>query len=61
MVLKRPTDATDKTPQVMIFSNGDLSAFAATLERDGGRAASPSPQDDKGEVDREADGGDRST
>ena len=36
MVLKRPADAKDKTPQVMIFSNGDLTTFAAILERDGG-------------------------
>ena len=50
VVLKRPTDATDKTPQVMIFSNGDLSAFAATLERDGGRRSITVTQDDKGEL-----------
>ena len=31
VVLKRPADAKDKTPQVMIFSNGDLTNFAATL------------------------------
>lgn len=50
VVLKRPTDAADKTPQVMIFSNGDLSAFAATLERDGGRRSITVTQDDKGAV-----------
>src|SRR5580704_8110926 len=36
VVLKRPKDSTDKTPQVMIFSNGDLTTFAAVLQRDGG-------------------------
>src|ERR1700730_12289698 len=37
VVLTRPADAKDKTPQVMIMSNGDLTSFAATVERDGGR------------------------
>jgi general secretion pathway protein H len=50
VVLTRPKDATDKTPQVMIFSNGDLTAFAATLERDGGVRSVTLTQDDKGEV-----------
>ncbi|HVW69066.1 MAG TPA: type II secretion system minor pseudopilin GspH, partial [Steroidobacteraceae bacterium] len=36
IVLKKPTDAKDKTPQVMIFSSGDLTQFQLTLERDGG-------------------------
>src|ERR1700739_4903773 len=31
VVLTRPKDATDKTPQVMIFSNGDLPSFAAPV------------------------------
>lgn len=50
VVLKRPADAKDKTPQVMIFSNGDLTTFAATLERDGGARSVIVTQDDKGEV-----------
>jgi general secretion pathway protein H len=50
VVLARPKDAADKTPQVMIFSNGDLTAFAATLERDGGVRSVTLTQDDKGEV-----------
>ncbi len=50
VVLTRPDDAKDKTPQVMIFSNGDLSSFTATLERDGGlRSVTVSP-DDKGQI-----------
>jgi len=50
VVLTRPQDATDKTPQVMIFSNGDLTSFAATLERDGGKRSVTLTQDDKGAV-----------
>jgi len=50
VVLARPRDATDKTPQVMIFSNGDLTSFAATLERDGGLRSVTLTQDDKGAV-----------
>ena len=50
VVLSRPKDATDKTPQVMIFSNGDLSAFAATLEREGGVRSVTLAPDDKGVI-----------
>ncbi|MBV9697739.1 MAG: hypothetical protein JO005_12485, partial [Gammaproteobacteria bacterium] len=46
----RPKDAQDKTPQVMIFSNGDLTSFAATLTREGGTRSVTVTQDDKGEV-----------
>jgi general secretion pathway protein H len=54
VVLTRPKDATDKTPQVMIFSNGDLTAFAATLERDAGVRSVTVTQDDNGEVIEQA-------
>jgi general secretion pathway protein H len=50
VVLTRPADAKDKTPQVMIFSNGDLTNFAATLERDSGVRSVTLTQDDKGVV-----------
>jgi general secretion pathway protein H len=50
VVLRRPKDATDKTPQVMIFSNGDLTSFVATLERDGGRRSVTLTEDDSGQV-----------
>jgi general secretion pathway protein H len=50
VVLKRPKDSTDKTPQVMIFSNGDLTTFAAVLQRDGGTRSVTVTQDDKGTV-----------
>jgi general secretion pathway protein H len=50
VVLNRPKDAKDKTPQVMIFSNGDLNSFAVTLERDGGVRSITLTQDEKGQV-----------
>ena len=50
VVLNRPADAKDKTPQVMIFSNGDLTSFAATLQRDGGLRSVTITEDDKGKV-----------
>jgi general secretion pathway protein H len=50
VVLTRPKDATDKTPQVMIFSNGDLTSFSATLERDAGQRSITLTEDDQGEV-----------
>jgi len=49
-VLNRPKDAKDKTPQVMIFSNGDLTTFAATLQREGGMRSVTLTEDDKGQV-----------
>jgi general secretion pathway protein H len=50
VVLTRPKDAKDKTPQVMLFSNGDLTSFAATVERDNGLRSVTLTQDDKGQV-----------
>lgn len=50
VVLTRPKDAKDKTPQVMIFSNGDLTAFGATLEREGGLRSVTLTEDEKGAV-----------
>ena len=50
VVLRRPADAHDKTPQLMIYSDGDLTAFAATLERDGGVRSVTVTEDDKGQV-----------
>jgi len=50
VVLNRPKDAKDKTPQVMIFSNGDLTTFAATLEREGGVRSVTLTEDNKGQV-----------
>jgi general secretion pathway protein H len=53
VVLKRPADPKTKTPQVMIFSNGDLTTFAATLERDGGVRSITVDEDQKGDVTEE--------
>ena len=50
VVLRRPADAHDKTPQVMIHSDGDLTAFAVTLERDGGLRSVTVAEDDKGQI-----------
>jgi general secretion pathway protein H len=50
VVLNRPKDAKDKTPQVMIFSNGDLTSFTATLAREGGVRSVTLSEDDKGQV-----------
>jgi general secretion pathway protein H len=50
VVLHRPTDLSDKSPQVMIFSNGDLTSFEITVERDGGKRSVTLAQDDKGQV-----------
>lgn len=50
VVLTRPKDSTDKTPQVMIFSNGDLTSFSAILQRDGGTRSVTLTADDKGQV-----------
>jgi general secretion pathway protein H len=54
VVLTRPKDSKDKTPQVMIFSNGDLTSFAATVERDGGTRSVTLAPDDKGEIIEQA-------
>jgi general secretion pathway protein H len=48
VVLKKPQDAKDKTPQVMIFSSGDLTQFEVTLEREGGVRSITIAADDKG-------------
>ena len=53
VVLKRPKDATDKTPQVMIFSNGDLSTFSTVLERDNGVRSVTIKPDDKGVIEQQ--------
>ena len=54
VVLTRPADAKDKTPQIMIFSNGDLTSFAATVERDGGLRSVTLTQDEHGQVIEQA-------
>jgi general secretion pathway protein H len=46
----RPKDAKDKTPQLMIYSNGDLTTFTATLLRDAGLRSITLTEDDNGLV-----------
>ena len=50
VVLNAPADASDKTPQVMVFSNGDLTSFAVTLARTGGLRSVTIAPSDRGEV-----------
>jgi len=46
----RPKDAKDKTPQLMIYSNGDLTTFQATLLRDAGLRSITLTEDEDGLV-----------
>jgi general secretion pathway protein H len=50
VVLRPPANASDKTPQLMIYSDGDVTAFSASLERDGGARSVTVAQDDKGQI-----------
>jgi general secretion pathway protein H len=50
VTFSRTKDSKDKTPQVMIYSNGDLTSFAATLQRDAGLRSITLTQDEKGVV-----------
>jgi general secretion pathway protein H len=50
VVLRRPANAKDKTPQLMIYSNGDVTAFSVSLERDGGVRSVTVLEDDKGQI-----------
>lgn len=50
VVLKKPVDAKDKTPQLMIFSSGDVTQFKVTLEREGGVRSVTIEPDDKGVI-----------
>ncbi len=53
VVLKRPKDATDRTPQVMLFSSGELSTFSVTLERDNGVRSITIAPDNKGAIEQQ--------
>jgi general secretion pathway protein H len=50
VVLKKPKDAKDKTPQLMIYSSGDLTQFKVTIEREGGEHSVTIIEDDKGNI-----------
>ncbi len=45
------TDAADYKPHIMIFSNGDLTSFELTLEREGTDHSATLAPDDQGEVE----------
>jgi general secretion pathway protein H len=51
VVLQRPKDSKDKTPQVMLFSTGDISSFEVTIERDAGVHSVSLAPNDKGDVE----------
>ncbi|MBS0578688.1 MAG: type II secretion system minor pseudopilin GspH [Proteobacteria bacterium] len=53
IVLKRPDDAKDKTPQVMIFSSGELSTFTVTLLRDNGARSITIAPTEKDDIDQQ--------
>ena len=50
VTFNRPKDAKDKTPQLMIYSNGDLTTFQATLLRDAGLRSITLTEDQDGLV-----------
>ncbi len=50
VVLKKPEDVKDKTPQVMIFSSGELTQFEVTMEREGGVHSVTILPDEKGNI-----------
>jgi type II secretion system protein H len=47
---KRDTDLEDFSPQVLIFSNGDLSSFEITLRREGGKDVARLYSDEQSEI-----------
>jgi general secretion pathway protein H len=47
---KRATDLKDFSPQVMIFSNGDLSSFELSLQREGSRDNARIYSDEQSEI-----------
>ena len=51
VVLERPPDTTDLTPQVMLYSNGDLTPFELTLLRDSGERSIAIASNDKGLIE----------
>ena len=51
VVLERPPDSKDLTPQVMLYSNGDLTPFQLTLIRDSGQRSVAIASTDKGLIE----------
>jgi general secretion pathway protein H len=50
VVLRTPASASSLAPQVMIFSNGDLTSFELTVQRAAAQRSVTIAQDDKGQV-----------
>jgi general secretion pathway protein H len=50
IIFKPPNQEDPKKPDVMIFSNGDLSAFEITVEREGAPRSVKLAVDDKGHI-----------
>jgi general secretion pathway protein H len=55
VVVQPPTDASNLTPQIMIFSNGDLTSFELKLAREGGGTSSRIRIDDEGRIASDAE------
>ena len=55
VVVNAPTDPNDSTPQIMIFSNGDLTSFEIKLAREGGTVSNRLLVDDDGKLTSDAE------
>ena len=51
IVLKRPPDSKDLTPQLMLYSNGDMTPFELTLLRDGSERSVAIASTEKGLIE----------
>jgi hypothetical protein len=49
--MRRPPDSKDLTPQVMIYSNGDLTPFELTMERKEARRSVTLASNDEGKIE----------
>jgi general secretion pathway protein H len=51
VVLRRPPDSKDLTPQIMIYSNGDLTPFELTVERKDAERSVKLASNDEGAIE----------
>jgi general secretion pathway protein H len=51
ILMRRPPDSKDLTPQVMIYSNGDLTPFELTMERKDARRSVTLASNDEGKIE----------
>jgi general secretion pathway protein H len=54
VVRRPPPDSRDRTPQLMIFSNGDLTPFELSLQREGGAPSVTLSADQQGRIEVKA-------